>query len=131
MSLHSPCDRTLPGISITAAFAAAAMLAATRAAATEVVSFEREVMAVLSKAGCNQGACHGNQNGKGGFKLSLRGQDPDFDLNALARDGLARRTDPLRPADSLVLLKATTALPHEGGKRFGADAPEYDLLRRW
>src|SRR6266446_3172205 len=102
MSLHSPCDRTLPGISITAAFAAAAMLAATRAAATEVVSFERDVMAVLSKAGCNLGACHGNQNGKGGFKLSLRGEDPAADFAALTRDTLARRTDTHRPADSLV-----------------------------
>ena len=44
------------------------------------VSFRNEVMAVLSRAGCNQGACHGNLNGKGGFKLSLRGQDPDLRL---------------------------------------------------
>ena len=43
-------------------------------------------MAVLSKAGCNQGVCHGNQHGKGGFKLSLRGQDPELDLVARLRD---------------------------------------------
>ncbi|HEX5272848.1 MAG TPA: hypothetical protein VFW33_20260, partial [Gemmataceae bacterium] len=95
------------------------------------VSFRNEVMAVLSKGGCNAGACHGNQNGKGGFKLSLRGQDPDADFAALTRDTLGRRTDPLRPADSLVLLKATGSVPHEGGRRFGADSPEYDILRRW
>ena len=53
---------------------------------TATVSFRNDVMAVLSKAGCNAGACHGNKNGKGGFKLSLRGQDPDLDYDALTRD---------------------------------------------
>ena len=50
-------------------------------------SFSADVMAVLSKAGCNAGTCHGNQNGKGGFKLSLRGQDP------VAREGRSPRAD--------------------------------------
>src|SRR6476619_1351216 len=98
------------------------------AAADESVSFRNEVMAVLSRAGCNAGACHGNQNGKGGFKLSLRGEDPSFDLLALTRGTLARRTDTQRPDDSLVLLKATAAVPHEGGLRFRVNSPEYDLL---
>src|SRR5205823_6507428 len=39
-------------------------------------SFRHEVMPVLSKAGCNAGACHGYSLGKNGFKLSLRGSDP-------------------------------------------------------
>src|SRR5438128_12431518 len=82
------------------------------------VSFCNDVMAVLSKAGCNQGTCHGNQNGKNGFKLSLRGEDPEFDFLALTRDTFGRRTDALRPAESLVLRKATASVPHEGGRRF-------------
>src|SRR5207302_7819783 len=53
------------------------------------------------------------------------------DFAALTRDALARRTDPHRPADSLVLLKAIASVPHEGGRRFAAGAPEYDILRRW
>src|SRR5881397_351482 len=57
-----------------------------RAAAAPQVSFRNDVMAVLSKAGCNSGPCHGNANGKGGFKLSLRGEDAEFDLKALTRD---------------------------------------------
>ena len=61
------------------------------------VSFERDVMPVLSRAGCNAGACHGNFNGKGGFRLSLKGENPAADLAALTRDMLARRTDPQRP----------------------------------
>src|SRR6516164_7884897 len=76
----------------------------TGTAAAQGVSFRNDVMAVLSKGGCNAGACHGNQNGKGGFRLSLRGEDPTADFAALTRDALARRTDPHRPADSLVLL---------------------------
>jgi hypothetical protein len=95
------------------------------------VSFRNDVMAVLSKAGCNQGPCHGNQNGKGGFKLSLRGEDPAADFATLSRDMLARRTDPLRPEDSLVLLKPTAALPHEGGRRFLPGSAEYRILRDW
>jgi hypothetical protein len=95
------------------------------------VSFRNEVMAVLSRAGCNAGACHGNQNGKGGFKLSLRGEDPAFDLIAFSRGSFARRTDPLHPDDSLVLLKATGSIPHEGGQRFRVGSAEYQLLRRW
>jgi hypothetical protein len=95
------------------------------------VSFRNDVMAVLSKAGCNQGACHGNQNGKNGFKLSLRGQDPTFDLAALTRDTFGRRTNALRPEESLLLLKPTGMVPHEGGKRFGTESLEYAILSGW
>jgi hypothetical protein len=121
---------TLPGRCLPLALAALAAAAPGRARA-EPVSFRNEVMAVLSRAGCNMGACHGNQNGKNGFKLSLRGEDPDFDLVALTRDTLGRRTDRLRPEQSLVLLKAVAAVPHEGGKRFEVGSPEYRLLRDW
>jgi hypothetical protein len=96
-----------------------------------VVSFRNEVMAVLSKAGCNAGPCHGNQNGKASFKLSLRGEDPVWDHRAMTRDMLARRVDPLSPDESLLLLKATTALAHEGGRRFPRDSDEYRVLRDW
>jgi hypothetical protein len=95
------------------------------------VSFRNDVMAVLSRAGCNSGACHGNLNGKGGFKLSLRGENPDADFAALTRDMLGRRLDRHRPVDSLVLAKATMFLPHEGGPRFRRDSLEYQILHHW
>src|SRR5438046_10691189 len=88
-------------------------------------------MAVLSKAGCNAGQCHGNANGKAGFKLSLRGQDPDWDYNALTRDMFGRRTDPEAADQSLILLKPTTQIAHEGGQRFKKDSEEYNILRGW
>ena len=98
---------------------------------SKTVSFAVDVRAVLSKAGCNQGTCHGNATGKGGFKLSLRGEDPTFDMNVLARDWFGRRANILRPDDSLLLQKAIAAVPHEGGRRFDTDSPEYHTLRNW
>ena len=95
------------------------------------ISFRNEVMAVLSKAGCNAGQCHGNANGKAGFKLSLRGQDPDSDFHALTRDMFGRRTDPAAASESLILLKPTTQVAHEGGQRFKPDSDEYQILRAW
>ncbi|HET6573528.1 MAG TPA: DUF1549 and DUF1553 domain-containing protein [Fimbriiglobus sp.] len=104
---------------------------ASRLNADEPVSFTNDVMAVLSRAGCNAGACHGNFNGKGGFRLSLRGQDPGADFVTLTRDMLARRTDPARPAESLILKKPTGQVPHEGGVRFSDRSTEYAVLRTW
>ncbi len=72
-------------------------------------SFTNEVMAVLSKAGCNAGTCHGNQNGKGGFKLSLRGQDPAADFLALTRDQFGRRINAFDPEQSLILAQTVDA----------------------
>src|SRR5438105_6555666 len=99
--------------------------------AGDAVAFRNEVEPVLAKAGCNAGTCHGNKYGKGGFKLSLRGQDPELDLLALTRDGFARRTNPFEPEQSLILLKATTQVAHEGGLRFKKGSQEYEILRRW
>jgi hypothetical protein len=93
-------------------FVLLAVAASSRAAE---VSFMNDVMAVLSKGGCNQGTCHGNKYGKGGFKLTLRGQDPDVDYATLTREMFGRRVDALDPDQSLVLLKATTQVAHEGG----------------
>jgi hypothetical protein len=95
------------------------------------VSFRNDVMPVLSKAGCNAGACHGNRNGKGGFKLSLRGQDPELDYFSLTRDLAGRRVNPIVPEESLLLLKPMTDVPHEGGMRFKKDSLEYEILRGW
>jgi hypothetical protein len=88
-------------------------------------------MSVLSKAGCNMGTCHGNKNGKGGFKLSLRGQDPEVDYVTLTRELFGRRVNLLQPDQSLLLLKPTTQVAHEGGLRFRADSEEYRVLRDW
>ncbi len=109
----------------------AACLAPAPAAAAPGVTFSHDVMAVLSKAGCNQGVCHGNRSGKGGFKLSLRGQDPAADFDTLTAELLGRRVDRIDPASSLVLLKPTGVVPHEGGVRFERGSADYAMLREW
>lgn len=98
---------------------------------TGPVRFGVEVLAVLTKAGCNQGLCHGNLNGKGGFKLSLRGEDPAFDVRTLGREHGGRRVSTHDPDASLVLRKAVGTLPHEGGVRFEDGSWEYATLRAW
>ncbi len=95
------------------------------------VEFSNDVMAVLSKAGCNQGTCHGNRHGKGGFKLSLRGQDPERDYEVITRGLGGRRVDRVNPGNSLILLKPTAVLAHEGGRRFGAGETPFRILREW
>ncbi len=94
-------------------------------------SFRDDVVPLLSKAGCNMGACHGNLSGKGGFRLSLRGEDPEFDYLALTRDQLGRRVDVLRPESSLIVRKPTGVVAHEGGRRFGRDSIECARLLDW
>jgi hypothetical protein len=95
------------------------------------VSYRHDVMAVLSRAGCNQGTCHANLNGKGGFKLSLRGENPDLDYDTLTRGSTGRRVNRNDPDSSLILLKATGRAPHEGGIRFPYGSPEYQILHQW
>src|SRR5579871_3283032 len=72
-------------------------------------SFRNQVIPILTKVGCNSGACHGALAGKGGLKLSLRGYDPDADYFVLTRQALGRRIDKMEPTRSLFLLKPTMA----------------------
>ena len=95
------------------------------------VDFVGDVMPVLSKAGCNAGTCHGAKDGKNGFKLSLRGYDPAFDHRALTDDLAARRFNRAEPDESLMLLKASGAVPHVGGVRTRPGEPYYEILRAW
>ncbi|WP_020469288.1 DUF1549 and DUF1553 domain-containing protein [Zavarzinella formosa] len=97
----------------------------------EVPSFRNDVMPILARGGCNQGACHGNLNGKGGFRLSLRGENPALDHLTLTREMMGRRLDVNRPEQSLLLRKAAGLVPHEGGPRFGPASDEYQTLLKW
>jgi hypothetical protein len=95
------------------------------------VDFERHVMGLLSKSGCNAGSCHGSFQGKNGFRLSLFGFEPDFDFASITRDTLGRRVNVQTPDDSLLLLKAAGRTPHEGGMRFAKGSWMYDTFRAW
>lgn len=100
-------------------------------ASSDAPEFSIDVMSVLSKAGCNAGTCHGNLNGKGGFKLSLRGQNPLLDYHALALASRGRRIRSSAPEQSLILRKATGEMAHRGGIRFDDDSDQYQILWRW
>ncbi len=94
-------------------------------------SFRSHVQSVLTKSGCNAGACHGAAGGKNGFYLSLRGYHDEADWVALTRNAGGRRLNLNDPGRSLLLLKATGTLPHKGGPRFEVDSPEYSTLAQW
>ena len=96
-----------------------------------IPDYTREVNPIVSRMGCNAGTCHGAKEGKAGFKLSLRGYDPIFDLRALTDDVRGRRTNAASPDDSLILLKGTAAVPHEGGRLMSPGDPAYTVLRSW
>jgi len=95
------------------------------------IEFIRDIAPVLSKAGCNMGACHAQQHGKGGFKLSVFGFDPPSDREAIVRDLHQRRTNLVEPEQSLFLLKPTMQVPHGGGKRLAVGSPDFRLLTEW
>jgi WD40 repeat protein/mono/diheme cytochrome c family protein len=93
--------------------------------------FIRDVAPIVAQLGCNAGTCHGAKEGKNGFKLSLRGYDPEADLRALTDDLASRRVNVASPDDSLMLLKAVAEVPHEGGRRTTVDSKYYQILRQW
>jgi len=95
------------------------------------VDFDRHVVSLLGRMGCNSGACHGSFQGKGGLYLSLFGYSPAKDYLAVTRDGLGRRINRSDPDHSLLLLKPTAQVPHEGGVRFSRDSWQYQVLREW
>ncbi|MDG2123322.1 MAG: DUF1549 and DUF1553 domain-containing protein, partial [Verrucomicrobiales bacterium] len=99
--------------------------------ATSEPDYIRDVMPVISKMGCNSGTCHGSKDGKAGFKLSLRGYDMLYDVRAFADDRGSRRVNRAAPDRSLMLLKATAAVPHEGGQVTKIGDAYYNIVRDW
>ena len=128
MARHSLLS--LSALLFASAFADAAVALPTGGTVKQV-DFERHLMGLFSKAGCNNGSCHGSFQGKNGFRLSLFGLDPDKDFAAVTRDLQGRRADPVHPDSSLLLLKATGAMKHDGGAKFSKDSWQYNLMRQW
>jgi hypothetical protein len=110
---------------------AAALLLASTTRAEAPVQFRTDVIAALSRAGCNQGACHGSPQGKNGFRLSLRGFEPEVDYNLLVKEHGGRRINRQAPDDSLILLKASGRMRHQGGALLAKDSPAYRTIVRW
>ena len=94
-------------------------------------SYLKDVAPILNKAGCTSGPCHGAAKGKNGFKLSLRGYDPQFDYEALLYDLSGRRFNRAEPGKSLMLAKPTQEIPHGGGQRFEQTSTYYKTIFNW
>ncbi|WP_231617891.1 DUF1549 and DUF1553 domain-containing protein [Novipirellula aureliae] len=95
------------------------------------ISFKNDVMPVLTRSGCNTGSCHGAASGKDGFNLSLFGFDPQGDYFRITREIGFRRVNLAVPEESLLLKKATGAVPHTGGKLFDAESDYYATILEW
>ncbi len=127
----SPARVGQGSVRITAGGRSAVLPVTVRSMAAPPISFVRDVEPVLNKAGCNQGTCHGGAQGKNGFKLSLRGYDPDFDYHSLVDDVSGRRFNRAAPDQSLMLLKPVQEVPHQGGYVFEKGSRYYSILRQW
>ena len=95
------------------------------------ISFRREVIPILTKAGCNSGGCHGKAEGQNGFKLSIFGFDARADFEALVLEGRGRRVSAASPASSLLFQKASARTPHGGGQRIAPGSYRDRRLLRW
>lgn len=99
--------------------------------ASSSVDFKNDLIPVFTKLGCNSGACHGAAAGRGGFNLSLYGGDPTADYDSLVRQFQGRRVNVHAPESSLVLLKPTESIAHEGGYLIEEEQESYRLLLDW
>lgn len=96
----------------------------------EVPDFQKHVVPMFGRLGCNGRACHGSFQGQGGFQLSLFGYDFKADHESLFDDE-SPRIDLEYPEGSLMVDKPTDESSHEGGKRFDAGGWEYQLFLNW
>ncbi|HEY6168141.1 MAG TPA: DUF1549 domain-containing protein [Verrucomicrobiae bacterium] len=102
-----------------------------KSAVEEPISFTKDVVPALSKAGCNTGSCHGSSRGKDGFRLSLFGYDPDGDYKRVTREQLTRRINLALPEESLMVEKGAGLVPHTGGQTFKPGDELYTTVLRW
>src|ERR1700731_1243371 len=109
-------------------FLAASLLTAQEA---RKVNFLRDVAPIFNKTGCTSGPCHGAAKGKNGFKLSLRGYDPQYDYEALLYDLSGRRFNRADPGRSLMLAKPSQEIAHGGGLRLEKDSDYYKTIYNW
>ncbi len=95
------------------------------------LDFTNDIIPVFTQLGCNAGSCHGSAAGRGEFKLSLYGSNPQSDFSAIVYQLEGRRVNHSRPEESLILLKPSEAISHGGGYLIEEDDQAYRLLRDW
>ena len=95
------------------------------------VDFENDLIPIFTKFGCNGGACHGSAAGRGEFKLSLFGGNPQADYTAIVRQLTGRRINLMHPEESLILLKPTAQISHGGGQVLDDNSEAASLIQKW
>jgi mono/diheme cytochrome c family protein len=95
------------------------------------ISFQLDVMPVLTAGGCNTGSCHGSARGQDGFHLSLFGYDPKGDHFRLTTEMAGRRINTAMPEESLLVTKALGTVPHTGGKLIKPESAFHKTLVEW
>lgn len=95
------------------------------------VYFFDHVMPLTDRLGCNAAACHGSLKGKGGLKLSMFGADPKQDYTAVTKSDAGRRVNMVEPARSLLILKATGSIAHQGGQKVQVGSQQHKMLVSW
>jgi len=119
---------------VTASFQGASInrrIKVTRTSETLPISFPNEIVPIFTRHGCNGGGCHGKAEGQNGFKLSLLGFEPEDDHGYLVQEARGRRIFRAAPEHSLLLLKGSGDLPHQGGSRLDRNGDDYETLVRW
>jgi len=118
-------------VAVTAAGKTARLEVEVKSITSPEVGFVRDIEPILSRAGCNSGPCHGSAKGKNGFKLALRGYDPDYDYQALVNDLSGRRFNRVHVDESLMLQKPLGDIPHEGRQALVPGSRYHQTLRQW
>jgi len=118
-------------VAVSAAGRTARLEVEVKSVASPEVGFVRDIEPILSRAGCNSGPCHGSAKGKNGFKLALRGYDPDYDYQALVNDLSGRRFNRVHVDESLMLQKPLGDIPHEGRQALVPGSRYHQTLRQW
>jgi hypothetical protein len=102
------------------------------AESSQPLSFVRDIQPILTKTGCNAGACHAKAiTGQRDFRLSVLGFEPEEDYEAIVKQGKGRRVFPPAPEESLLITKGAAIVPHTGGKKIEPGSEHYQTLVRW
>lgn len=121
-----------PRHSLKLTLSALAALLVHASAVERPLSFVNDVQPILTKAGCNAGACHAKAiTGQRGFRLSVLGYEPEEDYEAIVKQGKGRRVFPPAPEESLLITKGAAIVPHTGGKKIEPGSADYKTIVRW
>ncbi|MCE9608380.1 MAG: DUF1549 and DUF1553 domain-containing protein [Planctomycetia bacterium] len=121
----------LAAASLSGVSTARAVLPSELSTSPPALTFELDIMPILTSTGCTTGPCHGKARGQNGFQLSLLGFDAEFDYNSIVKHARGRRVNPSAPEQSLLLRKAAGQVPHGGGVRVPSDSKNFETIRRW